>query len=439
MSSFFLRIAVVVLSLVFGAGTTAGWVQEPSAEPKPIPRTRVETKQALEALKRREPRLPLPEPAAEELQRANASGFGLVNNGRMRARYLPADLLPASGARGERGRSGDPHMTLDNAFTVELFWIASRANNCHYCLGHQEVKLRSAGRDENRIAALDCRWTYFSEAEQAAFALARKLTLEPHRITDDDLAALRKHYEPRQVLEIVFHVARYNATNRWTDSLGIPQESSRELLTETIAEFAELPSIVAAFDLPERGPLPTRAVSIAALDACRSRTPRMTLVDEGQSQELLAAEKLATPAPQWVRLLAHFPVAGKLAVEQQLRLEKNGSFPAELKAEIRWVCARHDRAWYALGTAAHRLAELGYTQDQMFALDNPLTLDDPRHRAALALAAKLTATPQAITDADIAGVREYFSDAEVAELVYRITQAAFFNRLTEAAGLALEY
>jgi hypothetical protein len=31
-----------------------------------------------------------------------------------------------------------------------------------------------------------------------------------------------------------------------------------------------------------------------------------------------------------------------------------------------------------------------------------------------------------------------YSDHEVAEIVYQVTQAAFFDRVTEAAGLPLE-
>ena len=59
-------------------------------------------------------------------------------------------------------------------------------------------------------------------------------------------------------------------------------------------------------------------------------------------------------------------------------------------------------------------------------------------RAALSLARKLTVDPALITDADIGGLRTFYSDPEVAEIVYQVTQAAFFDRLTEAAGLRLE-
>src|SRR5262245_54820846 len=127
---------VVVLSILssplFGA-------DEPSSSPKPIPPFRPEMKAALEALKQRQPGLPLPAPDKQ-------SG---VNNGRMRATYLP-DSWGSGGARGIGGgnrtpRSGsagvrpgeDPSTLLDYPFTTSCFWVVSRGNNCHYCLGHQ--------------------------------------------------------------------------------------------------------------------------------------------------------------------------------------------------------------------------------------------------------------------------------------------------------------
>lgn len=55
-----------------------------------------------------------------------------------------------------------------------------------------------------------------------------------------------------------------------------------------------------------------------------------------------------------------------------------------------------------------------------------------------AVTRKITVDPALITDADIAGLRKHYSDYEVAEIVYHVTQAAFFDRLTEAAGLRLD-
>ena len=60
-------------------------------------------------------------------------------------------------------------------------------------------------------------------------------------------------------------------------------------------------------------------------------------------------------------------------------------------------------------------------------------------RAALDLANKLTVDPARITDADIAALRANYNDFETAEIVFQVTEAASFDRITEACGLALEF
>ncbi|MBY0231168.1 MAG: hypothetical protein K2W96_17930 [Gemmataceae bacterium] len=95
-----------------------------SAEPKAVPQSRPDLKKALDALKTREPRLPLPSPTAEEKEKAGKRGF--ANNGRMRALYLAPEL------RGDSFRAKDPNMSLDSATRTKFFWIVSRLSNCMY-------------------------------------------------------------------------------------------------------------------------------------------------------------------------------------------------------------------------------------------------------------------------------------------------------------------
>jgi NADPH2:quinone reductase len=54
---------------------------------------------------------------------------------------------------------------------------------------------------------------------------------------------------------------------------------------------------------------------------------------------------------------------------------------------------------------------------------------------AFAFARKLTVAPQLVVDEDVAALRWHYTDHEVAELVFHIANAAFFNRVTEAARL----
>jgi AhpD family alkylhydroperoxidase len=412
-----------------------------SAQPKSIPLTRPDMKIALDELKKRTPRLPMPVLTAEEKEKLGDRK--LVNNGRMRAYYLAPEL------RGESFRERDPNLTLNSTTKTKFFWIVSRMNNCQYCLGHQESKLSSAGVDDDGLAALDGDWSDMTPELRAAFVLTRKLTAKPHEITKADIDAVKKHYKDRQVLEIIFTIAGNNAMNRWTDAIGIPQEEHRVYKTPTSKEYQTKTTKVAPFALddgkpttkaayPARPALETRAQVETALAACRKRKAHFDLVEEAETRKLLTGDWPRGTLPAYVRLLAHFPKHGLARANGLRAAEDKGVLDRTLRAQVAWIAARHDRAWYALGHARKRLLALGVKEPDIYALDGDLKGYTSAQRAAFGVASKLTTTPALISDADIAGLREHYKDKEVAELVYHVTLAAFFNRLTEAAGLALE-
>lgn len=426
-----------------------------SNQPKNVPATREEIKDALNQLKYRKPRLPLPPPTEDELraakERGSASGLGsgIINNARMRQLHLPEELKTNNPPRPQSNpRERDPNQIFDYAFSTELFWIVSRVNNCHYCLGHQEHKLLSAGLTDDRIAALDGDWALFTPAEQAAFAFTRKLTFEPHRIGDEDIAKLKAHYNDAQVFEIVSLVSRYNSTNRWTDSLGIPQEDHREFKTPTIEKYRDYVTTVAPINpgvtggapakAAERPALESRSEVTAALQVCQKRTPRLPLAEDAAARTALTGDWAPGALPQWVRLLLSNPKSGASSVTNYRTLAEKGKLAPVMRARISWIAARYDRSWYALGDAARRLKALGVTEDEIFDLDTPSKGFKPAEQVVFEFTRKLTTEPQLITDADIEGLRKYYSDSEVAEIVHRVTTAAHFDRLTEAAGLQLE-
>ena len=117
---------------------------------------------------------------------------------------------------------------------------------------------------------------------------------------------------------------------------------------------------------------------------------------------------------------------------------EKGSLSAKLKAEIAWVAARNDRAWYALAIARDRLKRNGFTDDQVFALDGDRRNLPETEQAALALVETLTVSPWKVTDEMVGAARKSFRDAEVAELFYHTCNAAFFDRVTEVAYLPLD-
>jgi len=456
-----MKYALILAGTLLYLGPPASFAADELAnEGEPIPATRPEMKAALESLKQRRPRIPLP--------RSAAAGF---NDGRMRAAYLPETWI--GGGNPQIDQTAVPK--LDHQLIDPSFWVVSRSNHCYYCLGHQELKLRSSGLNDDTIAALDSDWSVFQPRQRAALTFSRKLTLEPHLVGEADIAALKQLFTDVEIIELTFHIARFNAMNRWADGLGLPQErpagAGRSFETPTSERFQKAISVVAPIGQVARPPLPSLEEVKAALAACRERQARVSLLSEVQARKALVGVVGDRSPLNWERAMAQFAGAGPPTVAIFNTMATDDHLSVRLKAELALISAIHNRAWYAAGHAAHRLHGLGVSTDEMAALfetfplpsrektDIPLPSregleEGPAHGAASGdtprpqrergiaashrLAAKLTAEPHTITDADIAAVRGHFSDAETAQIVHVICMANFFDRFTEALGLPLE-
>jgi alkylhydroperoxidase family enzyme len=448
-------------------------------------------KQLLEDMKARTPRIPLPE--LTEGEKAKLGDRGASYENRIRTLYLPAGegfgfgggartgtASNVAGAAGGGvapgtglGRTNDPNMSLDYSFKTELFWIVSRTNNCQYCLGHQESKLLGAGLKEDEIAALDGDWSEFTPAERAAFAFARKLTYEPFNLNDPDIEGLRKYYKDLQILEMILSVAGNNAINRWKEGTGVPQspngggfgrrtetgavaasapdrpEAVHTYLTPTAERFlTRITKVAPVVNDPKTGaptkltvctrPVPESPAEVEkALEAARTRAPRLPLLSEVEARANLSESYPQGPLPQWVRLLANFPRDGVRAIAGIRAVNEKGDLTPLLKAQVSWVIARQDRAWYAVGLAKRRLRELGQTNEQVYSLDGEWSTLSPSDRALLVVASKLAASPVVLTDEDVARAVKLAGPRDVVQLINYTTNRASFDRITEAAGLQL--
>lgn len=393
---------------------------EQGQDAKPVPGDRQAMLQALGALKHRQARLPLPPASGEAESR-------VVNNGRMRQLYLPPSW---SGRRG--GSRGGEQLPGGYELATQLFWIVSRVNNCHYCLGHQEGKLQRAGMDEPSLLALDTDWGQFSPDRQAAFAFARKLTFAPHAIETDDIESLRPHFSDAEILRIVYLVGRYNATNRWTDSLGIPQEAQRDFSSQLGADQLAVPSKVAVERFPERPAPGSFDAWRQQLQAARQRKPRLDL-----AALLPAGEPSPAAADQPVHLRLLAAVAGPAAADAVGQAGAASAISPTLKQMIALVAAAEDGAWYMQGRALDELAALGIGERAAYELAtrSPNAGLSDAQRAALDVASLLTREPLAVHDGHIAQLRRHHSPHEVAEIVHHVGVAALLNRLTETIAL----
>ena len=436
------------LRICSGALVAAAWAGAWAAEIDTGPaKTRPEMKLRIEGLKQRESRLPLPGLTAEEA----ASGRRFVNNGRLRSLYLPESwqanrsATPNSQAgRSSASRPSAQQQAPDYPFKTRLFWVVSRTNDCQYCLGHQELKLRRAGMTEDQIASLDCRWSTFPQDEQQAMRLARLITLTPHLVTDQDLAELKKHYTDVQIVDIIQSIAGNNSTNRWTASTGIPQDRSfggdepSELNTPTSAEFSQVETKVAPLDYKPRPAWESRGDAEAAMAACQSRTPLVKLPSIDAARQALASDTPGIVPPVWCQVLAYSPPQALRAWRHRQAVVRDGKLDANLKALIAWVTARENRSWYSAAHAKARLNAMGISDDVLYSIGSDEATFTPVERATFSFARKLTSAPHTIVDDDVAGLRKQFSDHEVAEIIFLVCDGNSFDRITEMLRLPLE-
>lgn len=458
--------------------------------PRPVPQTRPEMKQLLEDMKERPLRIPLPELTAAEREELGERADSYES--RLRFHYLPPSEGSVFGSRSRSRsesatpsnapatadrtrdftRNADDNMTLTYEFKTMLFWIVSRTNNCQYCLGHQEQKLSAVGLSEQRLSQLDTDWSQFTPAEQAAFAFARKITFQPHLLADADVEKVRAYYTDAQILEMTLSVAGNNAINRWKEGAGIPQSHSgmsffrryeanlpadtshlpiESFLTPNLPEFSNKTSMVATLELDpstkrptgktlgSRPPLESRDEVERMLAAARNRKPRLPLLGEAEARAALGENAPSGTLPNWIRLLATFPNESGRRIQSINSIENPvGDLSPLLKAQVSWVIARNDRAWYATGVVYDRLKELGQTVEQIFALDGDWNQFTPAERAQFRFARNLASTPIALTDADVAEALKQTSPREVVQLVNFVTSRAYFDRVTEVAGLPVD-
>jgi AhpD family alkylhydroperoxidase len=458
-----LRMLLLTAALVLHAEASSR-AAEPAELPRPVPLTRPELKELIESVKGRTARIPLPELNDEDRQQLGdrADSYESV----IRHVYLPGSDSSRRRSGGSRSRGGaDSGETLDYAFKTQLFWIVSRTNNCHYCLGHQESKLLNAGLSENEIASLDGDWSRHTPAEQAAFAFARKLTYQPHEVTDADITALREHFSDVQIVEMLLSLGRNNVLNRWKEGVAVPQGSDEggysrgddptlprgTYLTPTSPEYQQVVTRVAPVAIDEPSGKPTRTGLFSrpslesrdeveqTLQACRRRQSRLTLATPEAAASLLPeGVKITEPLPQWILLLAIHSQDGPRNIASFHSGEQEGDLSPQIKAQMRWIIARQDRAWYALGRAQRSLQELGQSPDEIFALDGDRTKFTPREQALFTVAQKLAASPVILTDADVAEAVALAGPRDVVQTVNYVAYQSSFDRITEAAGLPLD-
>lgn len=486
---FFQATRLFILFVILGVMTNSGIAEETSRSektPRPTPLTRPEMKQSLEDIKLRQPRIPLPD--LTEVDRQILGERQDHYETRLKYHYLGQSQQSSRGKQRPDDRAvstrrwsreADPNATLEHGFKVELFWIVSRVNNCHYCLGHQETKLLGEGRSENRIAALDGDWSDFEPREKAAFEFARRFTYQPHLIRDADIESLQQHFTDLQIIEMMLSMSWNNSINRWKEAAGVPQnpeeggysrlsrggerasntnESSTPMhgtyLTPTSPAFQNQITSVAALTIDPltrkpttatvcaRPPLESREQTLENIARAGQRTARLPLASVETTRAVMSLNE-NDAVTNWMRLLSHFPVDGARRGRTLMDAMDGGGSASDklsptLKAQLSWIVARQDRSHYVLANARRSLHRLGWNDNQVFSLDGDWTNFSDDERACFRLAKNLAASPVVLTDDQVTAAVQSNGPAHTVQAIHFVTQLAALCRLAEAAGLPFE-
>ena len=74
----------------------------------------------------------------------------------------------------------------------------------------------------------------FDERERVALAYAEMVTISPNDVTDEQFAELRRHFTPREIVEITAHAAFENFRARLNRSLRIEDDGFAALPVEKL-------------------------------------------------------------------------------------------------------------------------------------------------------------------------------------------------------------
>ena len=102
-------------------------------------------------------------------------------------------------------------------------YMASRTAGCQYCSAHTAENAAAIdGVPAEKIEAIFDYETspLFTEAERAALRMAQLAAAVPSAVADEDMDALKEHFDEDQIVELVAAVCLFGWLNRWNDTMA---------------------------------------------------------------------------------------------------------------------------------------------------------------------------------------------------------------------------
>jgi AhpD family alkylhydroperoxidase len=108
---------------------------------------------------------------------------------------------------------------------LAVFWTA-RTIGCSWCVDFGSMLQRLDGLDIERLKDIDNYATsgHFTDDKRAAITYADAITTDPHSVTDDQVADLRRRFGDAGVVELTYQIGVENMRARMNSALGITEQ-----------------------------------------------------------------------------------------------------------------------------------------------------------------------------------------------------------------------
>ena len=182
--------------------------------------SQAEVEKALEAARKRTPRLPLLDEA-----RARAVVSEILPEGPLPQWIRLVANFPREGVnRVNSVKSAEEKGDLAPLLKARVSWIIARQDRAWYAAGLAKRRLKELGQTDDQIASLDGNWSEFKPADRAMFTLARKLAASPVVLTDADVDNAVKLAGPRDVVQLISYTTTRASFDRITEAAGLQIE-----------------------------------------------------------------------------------------------------------------------------------------------------------------------------------------------------------------------
>ena len=112
-----------------------------------------------------------------------------------------------------------------NVRELAVYWTA-RTVGCSWCVDFGAMLQRLDGLDVERLEHIDDYATSpaYSDDERAAIAYADAMTTDPHNVSDDQVADLRRRFGDDGTVELTYQIGIENMRARVNTALGITEQ-----------------------------------------------------------------------------------------------------------------------------------------------------------------------------------------------------------------------